>query len=586
MTYSSLRALLVKRFHIPKERLVRKTMRHFTLAEKAIFYFFVTLFILSGISLLNQVNNAFLVEVPLRGGSITEGVVGNPRFINPVLAFTEADKNLTALIYSGLVRMDTKGNPINDLAESVNISADGLTYTAHIRSDAVFQDGVKVTSDDIDFTIQKIENISIKSPLFGNWNGVAVSKPDENTIVFTLKKPFAAFMDNLTLGILPKHIWKNVTDEEFSFSQFNSLSIGSGPYKINSVERNSGGIPDYYDLVPFEKVVGQEPFVSHLIFRFYPSQADLLNGYNNGDIQNVSGFSPEETSLLKNSNATIFSSPLPRIFAVFFNQNQSQVLLDKAVRQALDLTAPREEIVKDVFHGYATAIQSPLPPGLFDWSAYNPQIASIDDRIAQAQSILAKAGWTKNTQTGLLEKKSKKDTMTLTFSISTGDAPELKAVAQKLQTNWAKLGAKVDILVFESGDLNQNVIRPRKFDALLFGEIVGRDALMYPFWHSSERNDPGLNVALYANPKVDKLLEDARSTTSNSQRESDYKSFNKEIQNDEPAVFLYAPSFLYMVPKDVKAVTLGELSSSQDRFLGIRNWYIETNNVWKIFVNN
>jgi peptide/nickel transport system substrate-binding protein len=109
---------------------------------------------------------------------------------------------------------------------------------------------------------------------------------------------------------------------------------------------------------------------------------------------------------------------------------------------------------------------------------------------------------------------------------------------------------------------------------------------MYPFWHSSERNDPGLNVALYANPKVDKLLEDARSTTSNSQRESDYKSFNKEIQNDEPAVFLYAPSFLYMVPKDVKAVTLGELSSSQDRFLGIRNWYIETNNVWKIFVNN
>lgn len=583
MTYSSLRTLLVKRFNIPKEHTVHKTIRHFTLAEKAIFYFFVTLFILSGLSLANQVNNSYLVEVPLRGGTITEGVVGNPRFINPVLAFTEADRNLTTLIYSGLVRINTDGKIENDLADTIDTSSDGLTYTAHLKQNAVFHDGVRVTSDDIDFTIQKIKNLSIKSPLFGNWNGITVSKPDENTIVFTLKKPFALFIDNLALGILPKHIWKNVSDEEFSFSQFNSLPIGSGPYKISSVERNSGGIPDYYDLVPFDKVVGQEPFVGHIIFKFYPSQTDLLNGYDSGDVKNISGFSPEETTALKNTGVNIFSSPLPRIFAVFFNQNQSKVLLDKSIRQALDLTAPREDIVKDVFNGYATPIQSPLPPGLFDWSDYKSE-TSMDDRFAQAESILKKAGWNKNPQTGILEKKSKKDTMTVSFSISTGDAPELKAVAEKLRTNWGRLGVKVDVLVFESGDLNQNVIRPRKFDALLFGEIVGRDALMYPFWHSSERNDPGLNIALYANTKVDKLLEDARSTTIDSQRENDYKSFDKEIKNDIPAVFLYAPSFLYVVPKEIKAVALGELSSSQDRFLGIRNWYIETNKVWKIFV--
>lgn len=583
MTYSSLRTLLVKRFNIPKEHIIHKTVRHFTLAEKAVFYFFVTLFILSGCSLVYKVNSSYLVEVPLRGGTITEGVVGNPRFINPVLAFTEADKNLTTLIYSGLVRVNINGQIENDLAESIDISKDGLVYTARIKPNAVFHDGVKVTSDDIDFTIQKIKNLSIKSPLLGNWNGVSVTKPDQSTIIFTLKKPFAPFIDNLTLGILPKHIWKNVSDEEFSFSQFNSLPIGSGPYKIDSVQRNSGGIPDYYDLVPFEKVLGQKPFVEHIIFKFYPSQTDLLNGYDNGDVMNISGFSPEDSSALKNINSNIFYSPLPRIFAVFFNQNQSKVLLDKSVRQALDLTAPREEIIKDVFHGYATPIQSPLPPGLFEWSDYKPQ-TSIEDRFAQAESILKKAGWNKNPQTGLLEKKSKKDTMILSFSISTGDAPELKAVAEKLRTNWGKLGVKVDVLVFESGDLNQNVIRPRKFDALLFGEIVGRDALMYPFWHSSERNDPGLNIALYANTKVDKLLEDARSTTIESQRENDYKLFDKEIKSDIPAIFLYAPSFLYIVPKDVKAVALGELSSSQDRFLGIRNWYIETNRVWKIFV--
>ena len=255
MTNSSLRTLFVKRFHIPKEHVVRKALRHLTLAEKAVFYFFVTIFILSGLSLLNQVNNSFLVEVPVRGGAITEGIVGNPRFINPVLAFTEADKNLTALIYSGLIKINSNGLAENDLAENINISPDGLTYTVRINKNALFQDGVRVTSDDVDFTIQKIKNSYIKSPIFGNWNGVAVSKPDENTVVFSLKKPFAPFIDNLTLGILPKHIWKNVSDEEFSFSQFNSLPTGSGPYKISTVERNSGGIPDYYDLIPFDKVV-------------------------------------------------------------------------------------------------------------------------------------------------------------------------------------------------------------------------------------------------------------------------------------------------------------------------------------------
>ena len=428
MTYSSLRTLFVKRFHIPKEHVVRKALRHLTLAEKAVFYSFVTLFILSGLSLLNQVNNSFLVEVPVRGGTMIEGIVGNPRFINPVLAFTEADKNLTALIYSGLIKINTNGLAENDLAENINISPDGLTYTVRINKNALFQDGVRVTSDDVDFTIQKIKNIYIKSPIFGNWNGVGVSKPDENTVVFSLKKPFAPFIDNLALGILPKHIWKNVSDEEFSFSQFNSLPTGSGPYKISTVERNSGGIPDYYDLIPFDKVVGQLPFVGHMIFKFYPSQVELLNAYGNGDVQSVSGFSPEETSALKNNNSNILSSPLPRIFAVFFNQNQSKALLDKSVRQALDLTAPREEVVKDIFHGYATAIQSPLPPGLFDWSAYK-QTQSADERLTNAQAILAKAGWVKNPQTGILEKKSKKDILTLSCYNSTREATEINALA-------------------------------------------------------------------------------------------------------------------------------------------------------------
>jgi len=579
MKYSTLRSLLVKRFNIPKERAVKNAIRNFTLAENVVFWFFVGLFVFSGALLLWEVNDAFLVEVPLRGGTLVEGVVGTPRFINPVLAFSDADKNLTSFVYSGLMKNTPDNKTINDLADSLDLSSNGLTYTVHIKNNAKFQDETPVTADDVIFTIQKIQNPNLKSPLFGNWNGVEVSRIDEQTVSFTLKKPYTPFVDNLTVGILPKHIWKNVSDDEFSFSQFNVLPIGSGHYKINKVERNSGGIPDYYDLSPFDN-----SYIEHFIFRFYSSKQDLLDAYANGEIESMGGISPEEAPALKKSGANIESFPLTRVFGVFFNQNHSKILLDKTVRQALDLAAPREKIIMDVLHGYGSSISGPIPPGIFDWTNTTDQ-TPYDDRVSAAKGLLKKAGWTLNSQTGIFEKKSKSGTLTLSFSISTGDAPELKAVGQILADAWKQIGVKVDVLVFEMNDLNQNVIRPRTFDALLFGEVIGRDADVFPFWHSSERNDPGLNIAEYANSKVDKLLETARQTKSDSTREQSYKSFAQEIKKDVPAVFLYTPSYLYVVPNKVRNVSIGELSVSQDRFLDINNWFIDTNKVWKMFVN-
>ena len=185
----------------------------------------------------------------------------------------------------------------------------------------------------------------------------------------------------------------------------------------------------------------------------------------------------------------------------------------------------------------------------------------------------------------MLEKKSGSGIMTLSFSISTGDAPELQAVADELVTAWQKLGAKVDVLVFETGDLNQNVIRSRNFDALLFGNVVGRDADLYPFWHSSQKTDPGLNTALYTNSRADKLLESARSADSQETVEKSYRAFAEELKVDVPAIFLYTPSFIYVVPQKIKAISFNSLTVSQDRFLGIRDWYIETDKVWKIFVD-
>jgi peptide/nickel transport system substrate-binding protein len=248
------------------------------------------------------------------------------------------------------------------------------------------------------------------------------------------------------------------------------------------------------------------------------------------------------------------------------------------------MTAPKQAIVDEILHGYGTPIDGPLPAGIFPWTSERSTSTPIEQRIAEAEEMLADDDWIKNPETGVLEKKTKDGTLSLSFSISTGDAPELKAVAEKLRASWEAIGAKVDVLVFEPGDLNQNVIRPRKFEALLFGEVAGSDADVYPFWHSSERNDPGLNIAQYANSKVDKLLADARVSKDLEEREEDYKTFDEEIRSDVPAVFLYTPSFLYLLPDKVHRESLGALGTPQDRFLGIEDWYIETDKVWKLFV--
>ena len=585
MDYKKLRVLLLKRFSMPKERSVRGILRSFTIAEKAVFYFFVSAFLLSGITLLWKVSDAFLIEVPIRGGTLTEGVVGNPRFINPVLAISEADKNLVTLLYSGLVRITPEGAIENDLAEEVIISPNRQIYTVRIDEEARFHDGTSVSADDIIFTIQKITDPSIKSPRRGNWDGIAIEKIDEKTVSFTLKQAYTPFIYNLTVGILPKHIWKNVSDDEFSFSQFNTLPIGSGPYKVERVERNSGGIPNLYRLTPFENISNKAPFIKNLVFRFYPSEIALIEAYNTDEVESISGISPEKIAELETGSSRVISSPLPRIFAVFFNQNQSKVLLNKEVRQALNLTSPKEEIVEKILDGYATVIAGPMPAGIYSWTSVEENKLAPDERLEMAKALLDKAGWRLNPETGVLEKKSASGTMALSFSISTGDAPELRQVASELVTSWQKLGAKIDVLVFETGDLNQNVIRPRNFDALLFGEVVGRDKDPYPFWHSSQRTDPGLNIALYANSRADKYLDNARSADDPEVIEESYKAFAKELEGDIPAVFLYTPSFLYVVPRKIEAINLGSLTVAQDRFLSIADWYIETDKVWKIFAN-
>jgi peptide/nickel transport system substrate-binding protein len=587
--------VLLHRFSLSDPTKPGDGFRHLSPFEKALFGFLIILFAASAFFLLMKVNAGFLVQVPARGGSISEGIIGSPRFINPLLAVSDADRDLTLLIYSGLMRATPEGLLIADLAENYQISEDGLIYTFQIREDAVFHDGMPVTADDVVFTIQYAQDQTLKSPKRANWDGVSVQKTNEREVQFILKQPYAPFLENTTLGILPRHIWKDASPEQFPFSEYNTSPIGSGPYRIATIARNSSGIPTSYTLEPFNRFTLGKPFIESVRIAFYPNEEALLEGYRKREVENINSIAPHQLQGLTRKETAVAHVPLPRIFAVFFNQNQQSVFADKGVREALDVALDKQRIVTEVLAGYGIDITGPIPPGMVDGtvpvrapltSLPGEEEASSTDRIAQARAILENAKWVFDEEEGVWKKKSGSTEQRLVFSLSTSNAPELKAAAELIVNEWTKLGVPVELKIFETGDLNHTVIRPRKFDALFFGEIIGRELDLYAFWHSSQRNDPGLNIALYANITADSLLEQARVTSDREEREELFHDFLAEIQADDPAIFVYSPDFIYLLPSTLKGVELGFVTTPGERFLNIYQWYIETDSVWSIFARS
>lgn len=575
---------LNKSFELPFEKKLSSVFSSFTRKEHNLFIFFVILLSVTTLAISWKVNRAFLVKVPATGGSFTEGVVGTPRFINPLLAISDADRDMTALVYSGLMRANKDGVLENDLASNLKISEDGLTYTFTLKNDLFWHDGKTITADDIVFTIEKAQDQTLRSQKRASWDGVLVEKITDREIKFELEHPYAPFLENTTIGILPKHIWQEIDSEQFGFSKYNVEPIGSGPYMVKNVKKDKAGIPKYYDFIPFKKFVSKGPYIEHIRVNFYSNTQSLLDAYENGEIEGVNSVPPKTAEDLRKNGLRVETTPLPRVFGVFFNQNQAEIFTSKIVRKALDIAVDKEKIINDIFYKYATTINSPIPPGAIGYIDEEIDEIASSDRISSAREILTKNGWTFDEESKILTKKTKSETLELAFSISTGDVQELKDVAFMLKEQWEELGAQVEVKIFDKGSLNQDVIRPRKYDSLLFGEIVGRGSDLFAFWHSSQRLDPGLNIALYVNITSDKLLEDARETIEVTDRIKKYIEFQDEIRTDAPATFLYSPDFIYVLPEKIKGVELSGATTPSERFLGIADWYIETDSVWKIFM--
>ena len=298
-------------------------------------------------------------------------------------------------------------------------------------------------------------------------------------------------------------------------------------------------------------------------------------------------FLPSETiAQLNQEEIKVITKPLPRVFGIFFNQNRSVALRDKAAREALNVAIDRDLLVAEILDGFGVPTTKPIV-------TEHRALQSVDtveednstSTVRSPEEILQTGGWKKN-QAGFWEKKLDGSNQILSVTIRTGNSPLFQETAEKVAESWRKVGVGVQIEQYEQTGLVQSVIRSRDFEALLFGLDMNRLQDLYPFWHSSQKDDPGLNIAQYTNVNVDRLLEEARTTEDPAEQLRLLNETSEIIESEVPAIFLFGPSISYVVNRDISASEMNMLGRPADRFMNISNWHARTTVVWPIFEQN
>ena len=535
--------------------------------ELAVFTASGIIFLLSSFLLALAYVNENTTIVPVDGGKYTEGVLGQPVFINPVLAVSAADQDLTKLVF----------NSLSDMAESYKTDESNEIWRYRIKDGVYWHDGQSVTSDDIIFTIELIQNSDSHSPLFSNWNGVTVSRISEREVEFKISNPYAFFKSNIEdLKPIPKHIFASIPPANIRLSSYNLEPIGSGPFVFRYFSKRADGYIKNYYLEKNINYSNKKPYIDKFNIAFYGEEGELINAFNSGLIDGFSAADQKNIEKINFSN-NVFSLRMLKYYAVFFNPYSHQALKDKNIRLALLTATDKNGIIKKIFSGQATEVSSPLITAINETKNNSSESGFSLEKAAQ---ILESTGWKiKNSE--IREKTIDKESVALEFGLTIPEIPFLVETANFIKNDWEKIGIRLNLLVLPLTEINNNTIKNRDYQMILFGNVLGKNPDIFSFWHSSERFYPGLNLSLYESKTADSLLETIRKDFNDEKRQSDLLSLNSLIVSDSPAIFLYSPNYLYVAKKNLGGFDSAEISFSSDRFKNVENWYIKTAKTFK-----
>lgn len=548
--------------------------RYLSRKEKIIIRLLLAIMLGSLAFLIVRFYQRHVVYLPRPGGTYSEALVGQPTYLNPLLAQNDVDRDITRLVYSGLFKYDEKFELVPDLAERYEISEDKKTYTVFLKPNTKWQNGNALLADDVTYTFETIQDAEFSSPYYTSFRGVTIERVDDRTVKFTLPEPFTPFLSSLTIGILPAHLWSDIPATNFKLAEYNNKPVGSGPYKFQELTKDRAGTIKTYVLIRNNLYYGPKPNIDKIIFKFYGDFESAVATAKNNNVDGVS-YLPKDlkASLGKNEKIVVRALNLPQYAAVFFNQKNA-LLKNKEIKQALAYAVDKQRVLQEALKGQGNIIDAPVLEGFL---GYNADVKKYEYNAQKAAEILDGLGWKVPDDGGLRQK----DGNELKFSLTTVDQLEYLKTAEILQENWEALHIGIELKIMNPGRVDKEVIRPRNYEAFLYGEILGFDPDPYPFWHSSQSLSGGLNLSNYYNKDVDKLLEEARRIDSAEERAKKYIDFQNIIAEEVPALFLYSPSYDYGVSRKVKGITITRITIPSDRFNGIEGWYIKTKLGWK-----
>lgn len=483
------------------------------------------------------------------GGEYREGMTGQPVFINPVIPTTEADRDMSRLIFGNL----------SDISENVKRSDDGKTWNVRIRDDVKWHDGTRVTSDDAIFSLQTIQNKDAASYLYSSFQGITAERLSELEIKFTLQAPYAFFEEEHlnSLHIIPKHIFGDLPVQNFRLSIYGLKPIGFGPYKVDGFTKDDKGIIQSFRLAANDAYFLGKPKIAAITFKFFRNEDELIAAYNSGrtdgfglsSYEKLAGAADGKESAAKiNIRHSLNSFKSSRYYAIFINQSLGgKELKDVKVREALSRTVDRSAIVKNIFGSYASSL-------------YGPTIYTLEETDAFDQALINK----------------------LVLNITVPDESFLVKTANELKATWEKLGATVTIEIFPLKTIQDTVLKNTDYELLMFGNITGASNDLFAFWHSSRRFYPDQNLSLYQKSSSDRLLEDFRKNFDDSTRKDRLTTVSNAIAADYPAIFLYSPDYIYVSTPNLNGFDATQImNTSSDRFESINDWYLKTKRVWK-----
>jgi peptide/nickel transport system substrate-binding protein len=502
---------------------------------------------------------------PAHGDTLVEAITGNVSGLIPNITADSASHEVGSLLYTGLIKRDRELNIVPDMAESWTFSPDCLQLTFKLRKDVRWHDGEPFTAEDVIFTYQTAINPKTPTAYREDFRAVKSAEAvDPHTVRITYAKPYAKALQSWGTWMLPRHLLERyVTEGRLRDAPQNWVApVGTGAYRFKEMRAGEKIVlaanPDYYD--------GQ-PYVSRIVYRVIPSQATIFLELK------AKGVDTAGLTALQYRRQTEYPAFRKAYWKYRFASSSYTYLgfnlkdprfADKRVRQAFAHAINKQELIDGVRMGLGRDATGPYKPGTW---VYNPQVTRFAYDPERARTLLAEAGWKTRNAEGLLVK----DGQPFTFTLLTNQGnDERKKIAEIIQASLRELGVGVEIRVLEWASFLKEYVKKRRFEAIILGWGIGLDPDQFEIWHSSKTGPDELNMISYANPEVDKLLEQGRQSCRQEERKKYYDRIQEILAEEQPIVFLYFPDSLPTVSRRVHGI----VESPNGIRFNFPEWYV------------